>query len=71
MKVLFLGLLPLIAISVVCNAQARETVSLDGVWNFATDPENRGETEKWYEPSAKLPTMPLPWLPIMTPPNLP
>ncbi len=42
------------------TAQARETVSLDGVWNFATDPENRGETEEWYQPTAKLPAMPLP-----------
>jgi len=35
-------------------------MSLDGVWNFATDPDNRGEAEKWYEPGAKLPRMPLP-----------
>ena len=42
------------------RAAPRETVNLDGVWNFATDPDNRGESEKWYEPDAKLPTMPLP-----------
>ena len=28
------------------RAASRETVNLDGVWNFATDPENRGETDK-------------------------
>ena len=38
----------------------RKTLYLDGVWNFATDPDNRGETEKWFTPSAKLPSMPLP-----------
>ena len=35
-------------------------MSLDGTWNFATDPDNRGETEKWYRPSVKLPKMPRP-----------
>ena len=38
----------------------RPVLSLDGVWNFATDPEGRGEAEKWYLPGAKLPAMPLP-----------
>jgi hypothetical protein len=42
------------------RAQGREAVNLDGTWNFATDPDNRGETEKWFEPNTKLPTMPLP-----------
>jgi len=37
----------------------REVLSLDGVWNFATDPDGRGEAEKWYLPGAKLPVMPL------------
>lgn len=39
---------------------ARAVLSLDGVWNFATDPDARGEAEKWYLPSVKLPAMPLP-----------
>jgi len=39
---------------------ARAVLSLDGVWNFATDPAGRGEAEKWYLPDAKLPAMPLP-----------
>ncbi len=34
-------------------------MSLDGMWNFATDPENRGETAGWYRPAVKLPPMPL------------
>ncbi|MCX6995637.1 MAG: hypothetical protein NTV49_00780 [Kiritimatiellaeota bacterium] len=39
---------------------ARAVLSLDGVWNFATNPDARGEAEKWYLPGAKLPAMPLP-----------
>jgi hypothetical protein len=39
---------------------ARSVLTLDGVWNFATDPDNRGETEKWFLPETKLPAMPLP-----------
>jgi len=39
---------------------ARAVLSLDGVWNFATDPVGCGETEKWYLPGVKLPAMPLP-----------
>jgi hypothetical protein len=42
------------------RAARRETVDLDGVWSFATDPEDRGEREQWYRPGAKLPAMPLP-----------
>lgn len=38
---------------------ARDVLNLDGVWNFATDPDNRGETEKWYMPDVSLPAMPL------------
>lgn len=41
-------------------ASAREVVSLDGVWSFATDPDDRGEAERWFLPEAKLPAMPLP-----------
>ncbi len=41
-------------------ASPRERLDLDGVWGFATDPENRGEAERWYEPGAVLPAMPLP-----------
>ncbi len=41
-------------------AQTRESLSLDGTWDFATDLDNVGEYEKWFLPSAKLPKMPLP-----------
>jgi beta-galactosidase len=37
---------------------ARESINLDGVWNFATDPDNTGESERWYLPETRLPTMP-------------
>jgi len=57
------GLLPGMLLCVLMSAgygAPRETISLDGVWGFATDPGNRGEAEKWYEPATKLPAMPLP-----------
>src|SRR4051812_3557125 len=41
-------------------AQPRESLSLDGTWDFATDLDSVGEYEKWFLPSAKLPTMLLP-----------
>ena len=56
----FIGLLLSFLFTFVAGAQTRDVMSLDGEWNFATDPDNRGETEKWYQPSVKLPTMPLP-----------
>ena len=40
-------------------AQLRSSLSLDGVWSFATDPGNRGETEGWHRPEVMLPKMPL------------
>ena len=52
------GLTPKLAIA--DSPAARAVLSLDGVWDFATDPDNRGETEKWFLPGAKLPVMPLP-----------
>ena len=42
------------------RAQPRETLSLDGVWDFATDIDNEGEFQRWFQPGAKLPAMPLP-----------
>ena len=44
----------------IARATVRDTMSLDGTWSFATDPNGRGEAEKWYSPNAKLPAMPLP-----------
>jgi hypothetical protein len=52
-------LLPCLLVA-IGRAAARETVSLDGTWNFATDPGDRGETQQWYRPGVKLPAMPLP-----------
>ncbi len=43
----------------VGNAGPRDILKLDGTWNFATDPGNKGEAEKWQQPDAKLPAMPL------------
>ena len=59
-RLLLIGLMMLGASGFARDATARETLNLDGVWNFATDPGNRGEAEKWYQPTAKLPAMPLP-----------
>jgi beta-galactosidase len=33
----------------------RQTLSLDGEWQFATDPERRGEQDVWYRPDVPLP----------------
>jgi hypothetical protein len=39
---------------------ARERLDLDGVWSFATDPADQGQTERWFDPASRLPAMPLP-----------
>jgi hypothetical protein len=54
------GVLLLCLLVSTSHAAPREKVNLDGEWNFATDPDNRGEAEKWYQPDTKLPQMPLP-----------
>ncbi len=54
------AILSLITLVVAEGVQARDTVCLDGVWNFATDPENQGETREWFRPETSLPAMPLP-----------
>ncbi|MDO5553755.1 MAG: glycoside hydrolase family 2 TIM barrel-domain containing protein [Planctomycetia bacterium] len=54
----------LLILGLVCNeplaAAPREALSLDGTWQFATDPENVGDSEKWYEPNHSMLKMPLP-----------
>ena len=46
----------------LCHAFATETsptrgrLDLDGLWDFATDPTDSGETEGWYKPGVALPT---------------
>ena len=42
----------------VGRAQSRESLSLDGIWDFATDLDSQGEIEKWYAPDTALPKMP-------------
>ena len=32
----------------------RQTLSLDGPWNFATDPAGVGEDQKWFSPEWRL-----------------
>ena len=43
----------------VVYAMPRQTISLDGVWRIRYGPRQSRREEKWYEPAAKLPTMPL------------
>ena len=38
----------------------RMRIDLDGIWNFATDPENAGERQEWFAPGKDLPRMPRP-----------
>ena len=42
------------------GADARARLDLDGIWSFATDPGNQGHAERWFDPAARLPAMPLP-----------
>ena len=35
--------------SPVSIASSRETIDLDGVWNFATDPNDKGEAQEWFK----------------------
>ena len=39
---------------------ARPELNLDGVWEFATDPDRVGEQEQWFRPQATWPAMPRP-----------
>lgn len=38
------------------KAPDRGRIDLDGIWDFATDPENVGETQTWFAPTVALPT---------------
>lgn len=55
-----IGLLLLSMLTPTALGNTRESVSLDGVWDFSTDLDSVGEFEKWYLPGATLPSMPLP-----------
>jgi len=37
------------------RSEHRAALSLDGEWEFAVDPEGRGETGGWFRPEARLP----------------
>jgi len=37
------------------SSSLRETISMDGKWDFATDPDNKGDKEQWYLPGKELP----------------
>jgi beta-galactosidase len=39
----------------VLRSNLSQTISLDGRWDFATDPEKKGEEKQWYRPDVKLP----------------
>lgn len=47
-RVWFGGLLLSWLFAFVAGAQTREVMSLDGTWNIATDPDNKGKTEQWF-----------------------
>lgn len=57
---LFWGLIFACLLASAAGAAPREAVDLDGVWNFSTDPGNKGEAEGWFKPAVQLPAMPLP-----------
>ena len=59
-QLLLIGLILFGASGFAYCAMARETLNLDGTWSFATDSEDRGESEKWFAPDTNLPAMPLP-----------
>jgi len=39
----------------VLRSELRKTISLDGEWDFAVDPQQQGEKEHWYRPDVPLP----------------
>ena len=43
----------LLIYSIPSIAMAMENVTLNGTWNFKTDPYNRGESEAWFNPDTK------------------
>jgi len=40
------------------RADGRDVLDLDGTWQFATDPADVGEKDKWFAPGASWPHMP-------------
>ena len=39
----------------VLRSKLSQTISLVGTWDFATDPEKKGEDQHWYRPNVQLP----------------
>ncbi len=37
------------------RSELRQTMSLDGEWDFAIDPKQQGEKDHWYRPDVPLP----------------
>ena len=46
-----------VAVSEESHSAIRKTLSLDGVWQFATDPDKIGEKEDWFAARKKLPVL--------------
>ena len=44
---------PAVVNPALCSA-IRQTLSLDGAWDFATDPSGVGEEQKWFSPGVAL-----------------
>jgi beta-galactosidase len=41
----------------VLSSEFRETLNLDGEWQFVTDPDEQGLKRKWYRPDVRLPNV--------------
>ena len=39
------------------RSELRQTISLDGEWEFATDPQQQGDSKQWYRPHVSLPNV--------------
>src|SRR4051812_17946601 len=39
----------------IFHSSLRPTLSLDGEWDFATDPASRGEIDRWFDSAVALP----------------
>jgi len=37
------------------HSPLRQTISLDGAWDFSTDPKQEGDQQKWFAPGVSLP----------------
>lgn len=61
LRILFLltaTLVTALATSIAHASVDRPVIDLDGVWQFATDPDEVGEADHWYRPGQAWPKMP-------------